>query len=337
MSSQRRDSTNHDPCRPGQVWTVYYHSPCFDGIASAVLAMSFLETVWLADKVTLSGVNYHLKPDWLATRLSSPCAVIDFLYHPAATFWADHHRTTFLTKESEADYRKRRQSSEKVFYDREAPSCALLLWQYLSDTFRYQPSRYDDLVRWATVTDAAQYQNVEQAIHPRDPALVINSTLSIDKRSRYSDWLVQTLKVHSLSEVAETRVVRHRFEKVDRLTCLGLRRMENSIRLESSNIATFDVDSRDVVINRYSPYHFYSDARYSIGIVRNDQYVRVTAMRNPWLDFESVPLGLLFQKFGGGGHARVASVVLQAGRSHEAHNILQTLIAEITSAELTHD
>src|SRR5947208_1941179 len=114
---------------------LYFHSPCFDGITSAVLAWDFLETNqdWTLEQ--LHSVNYDLRASWLSTELQTPCAVVDFLYHPQAQFWADHHLTTFLTEEAESDYERRK--SSWLTYAPRSGSCASLLWSHLLESFNY--------------------------------------------------------------------------------------------------------------------------------------------------------------------------------------------------------
>jgi len=91
-----------------QVATLYFHYPCFDGLISAALAWEFLEAQkgWRVGE--LCPVNYTVRNSWLASELKHPCAIVDFLYHPSADFWADHHATSMLNKEAEADYQRRR-------------------------------------------------------------------------------------------------------------------------------------------------------------------------------------------------------------------------------------
>jgi hypothetical protein len=72
---------------------VYFHAPCFDGIASAVLVWDFFEVKRRWRAVRLHPVNYEIAPRWLARRLSHPCA--------------DHHVGPFVTPDAEAHFRRR--------------------------------------------------------------------------------------------------------------------------------------------------------------------------------------------------------------------------------------
>jgi nanoRNase/pAp phosphatase (c-di-AMP/oligoRNAs hydrolase) len=53
---------------------------------------------------------------------------------------------------------------------------------------------------------------------------------------------------------------------------------------------------------------------------------KITTMRNPWLDFESPDLGKFMQRFGGGGHKRVGSVVLENGRQNLSQEVVSALL-----------
>jgi len=294
-----------------------------------VLTWDFLETREGWGQVTLHPVNYHLGDGWLASSLEEPSAVVDFLYHPQAAFWADHHLTTFLTTQAREDFESRQ--GPALVYDPSAGSCAGLLWRHLAAGFGYRNPRYEQLVAWAEKTDAARYDSVEEAILPSSPALRISAGLALDGREEYCEGLVGALRRMTLEEVANLPEVRRRYEEVQALTRAGLARFQLGSRSEEDEIVVFDVDSKGVIINRYAPYYFFPDARYSAGIVRWEDGVKITAMRNPWREFESVPIGRICEKLGGGGHRRVGSVILKGGRVAEATTLLDRLLTEIRS------
>src|ERR1035438_6379804 len=114
--------------------TVYLHFPCFDGVISAVLACEYLERKYGQKTGQIIPVNYSSRATWTSHPLAKPAAVVDFLYHPDADFWADHHQTTFITPELEAQFRG--QASSNLIYDADASSCAELIWRRSSRLLR---------------------------------------------------------------------------------------------------------------------------------------------------------------------------------------------------------
>jgi len=307
--------------------TLYLHFPCFDGIVSAVLVSLFLEKSrgWRFKRI--EPVNYGLKKTWLDTSLPERSVVVDFLYHPHAEFWADHHPTTFLTEQVKADFEQRRGAFR--IYDKQSGSCALLLWRNVGETFRGD-RRLEEMVHWAEKIDSAAYDSVEEAFSSVHPALILSRSLAVDADHQYCTFLVNRLRRTSLQEVARAEAVQTRFGRAQDLGWLGLERVRQTVRLEG-DVAVFEANGEGALINRYSAYYFYPKAHYSIGVTRTEHSVVVTSMRNPWLDFESLNLGEFMREFGGGGHQRVGSVVLGKERGVEAHGIVERLLEKLKS------
>lgn len=110
----------------------------------------------------------------------------------------------------------------------------------------------------------------------------------------------------------------------------GVEQLKDRVVLLDDGIVAFDVEKTDdTIVSRYAPYYFYPKARYSIGLSRHLDTVRITAMRNPWLTFESIPLGDVFKQFGGGGHQRVASVFLSGESAASAERIADQILREM--------
>jgi hypothetical protein len=314
--------------------TLYLHYPCFDGVISGVLAWEFLESRgWKFDK--FCPVNYGLRRTWPSTKLDTPCAVVDFLYHPDAQFWADHHLTTFITEDLRREFEGR--TDPWLFYNSQVGSCALLLWRNLSSDLGKERDRYHEMVDWAEKIDSARYATVSDAVLGNAPALQINLSLVRGNSSTYCEFLVRALRKESLSAVAQHPEVKSRFERVRALVKVGLSRFRDSARLEDGNIVVFDIEAKDEdIISRYAPFYYFPNARYSIGILRSQDGAKITAMRNPWREFQSIPLGAVFERYGGGGHLRVGSVIVPKERSCDAHTILRELISVIQKEDLEH-
>lgn len=303
---------------------LYFHSPCFDGIVSAAIASDYLEQAKGFPQTHLHVVNYHLRDQWLASELIRPAVVVDFLYHPAAEFWADHHATAFLSDDMRRDYEGRR--GPDIFYDRSSSSCALLIWKQWGQRLPRPPAHYQELVEWADRIDSARYESADETVAFDAPALQISLAMSMYRDEAFSQHLVWLFRTQSLAEVAARPEVQTAFIRGRELRQLGQKRLGEVIRLTENDIAIFDVNSDDVLVNRYAPFVFYPNALYSAGIVRTRGEATITAMRNPWIEFPSAPLGELCVQLGGGGHRRVGSVVVGKRDAGELLNRLLEMI-----------
>ena len=317
---------------------LYFHSPCFDGIVSAVVISDFFRARRGTDEIALHGVNYHLRHEWLTTPLKEQSIVVDFLYHPDAEFWADHHPTTFLTSQMQKHFERR--SHEMHVFDASAKSCASLLSHHLRSVLDYYNHRYSELIWWADKTDSADYDSPQEAIFGDAPALQIAHSLGTRSDESYCRELVGLLSKKTPNEVAAIPSIRKQYDLSVHQTLKGLKRFEEideqygpRIRLSEDQIAIFDVDGRGVQINRYAPFYFFPKARYSIGIVRLEESAKITAMRNPWMQFSSVPLGTVFEEVGGGGHERVGSVLLPRDKVHGAVDLRHAIVERIRNVE----
>jgi len=188
------------------------------------------------------------------------------------------------------------------------------------------------MAAWAEKVDAADYSSVEEAILGNAPALKIPRTLSTEDTvgPEYARFLLRELRDHDLSYVAALAEVKSREDRVRHSILNGLESVKARLRLEEGDVAVFDARPRgDQVISRYAPYYFEPKARYSIAVVHSPGGIRITAMRNPWRRFRSIPLGRAFAKFGGGGHERVGAVQLPVGHPDRVRDVVKSLLSEM--------
>lgn len=298
----------------GESASIYLHFPCFDGVVSGVLAILFLGKLrgWRFDSI--HGVNYELQANWSETRLSPHSCVVDFLYHPEAEFWCDHHPTTFLNSNLRADFASRQEPLH--IYDDKSQSSARLVWNK-GAAILGRARRLEEMVDWADRIDAAEYEDVNEALFGTHPALQISRSLAVDADSRYCDLLVRKLCVSSLREVAAHPEVQRRVLQANQLSREGLRNVQKQMQLHG-NIALFDVLTENSLVSRYSAFYFHPKVEYSVGIFRSNDSIIIRVNTNPWLRFESPNLGEMMRaaarKIGlasaGGGHANVGSLRL---------------------------
>ncbi len=312
---------------------VYFHSPCFDGIVSAILTSDFLRNYVEWAHTDIEAVDYDLKSSWLSIPFEEQVAVVDFLYHPKTAFWADHHSTTFLNDTVQNDYLQNKDAFH--IFDSEADSCAELLWWHFKNVFDYRTTRYQPLVEYADKIDAAKYSSPEEAVFGAHPALQINRSLALnDDVQKYSERLVDLLSQESAHEVLHEPVVSKKAQQATELTKKGLARIHKSIRVTQQQTIVFKVSSGNAIIPRYGQFLYEPEGLYSVGLVYGENIVKITAMRNPWKDFNGVHLGKLFEKYGGGGHKRVASVVLDQFDSQAAESDLWSIVRDIETSSV---
>jgi hypothetical protein len=306
--------------------TVYLHFPCFDGLVSAVLASEYLKRERGWETGDLKPVGYDLMDSWLTTPLEKPAAVVDFLYHPDAEFWADHHQTSFPTdrlRENVLATRKR-----FLLYDPLSPSCSSLLWRRVGAALR--DPRFREMVNWADRIDGARYPSIRNAVLGSSPAMRISFSLMADSSAEYCNFLVKNLRKRNLTEVAGMRRVRSLYGEVHSAIRSGLKDFKKSAHVERDGIVVYDVENNGrSIVSRYAPYYFYPEARYSIGVSRSSLGSKITAMRNPWKRVGPVHLGQIFRNYGGGGHRRVASLLIANSREQELPLLIQTLLNEM--------
>lgn len=304
---------------------LYFHAPCFDGAVSAAIAGDVLQRLLGWERIELYPVNYDLRQRWLSEKLGERSAVVDFLYHPSAMLWADHHETTYLPGVSRTPV-----EGQIALYDRTALSCARVLYDQTLTKYADLRGKYRDWVGWSDKIDGARYDSVEEAMSGGSPALRISAALALDRDRSLSVWLAEHVQRHTIAEIAEAPTVRRDagvfFDRVGR----GLSCLRGAARMNKEGIVVFDVKSPDdAIVSRYAAFYLFRDARYSVGVVRWSRGAKITAMRNPWIEFDSAPLGVFCEDLGGGGHHRVGSVFYGATEVSRAGDALATLVRRI--------
>jgi hypothetical protein len=209
----------------------------------------------------------------------------------------------------------------------------MLLWRRLGREFSDR-ARYEEMALWGDRVDGAQYESVDEALFGFEPAYAINLSLLHEADEAYGERLLTQLRTKSLADVANDQQVRARADYVRDRTTTGLELVRSAIVLREGNIAVFDVaNAPEAIVNRYSAFALFGDARYSVGLLRDASGAKITAMRNPWREFESVHLGRIFEQYGGGGHQRVASVVIGAAAAGDPDTVLDSIVDDIRAAD----
>jgi hypothetical protein len=295
--------------------TIYFHKD-FDGFVATALFMRINEHSQLigAETVTFKPVDYELKKFWLKTDLDKPNVVIDFLYHPQADWWFDHHTSTFIKESHKIKY----QNSEKQFWDVNSPSCADLIKKNLfslsslfftHEEFCTIVDEFKEWIYWCDIIDNAKYENPAQIIELNNPCLQINATINSDIDEEYLRSLILAAKMYTPADVVQMSFIKPKIDLVMQLQGKFKQIFKQNYEFIKDGIVLFDYVKHKIPFQRYMTYYYEPKAKYSIGLYpRSGQYA-ISVGKNPWFEFDSKDLGIICQEYGGGGRIHVGSIL----------------------------
>jgi len=287
---------------------ILYHDD-FDGVASAAILGAWRKKRRPDESLTFISVDYgHTDLQWDQERPkglddSEPIAIVDFMFHPAAAIYVDHHATAFKTPEHEALFRQRFRNTQSMdaphYWNPTAPSCAAALAEILP---HFTP-QFEALIHAATRIDQAQYDSVADYLEMRTPAIAISHAIPLMSEGEKGELIRRLMTTGDLEvgaafaapaiELAKQRI-REGLSVTEAATlCLG-------------DVAITDMVMMDAPWIRFAAYAVYPKAKYSFTIYRTGTTVRIALGKNPWLEFDPQHLGNFASQAGGGGHAYAA-------------------------------
>ncbi len=282
----------------------------YDGLVAAAMVVAASPLVG-----KLESVQYGLDLNWLSRRLHYSTGIVDFLYHPAAVLWIDHHATSFTNDDLQQAFTP----DEFHVFDPAARSCPSII-ERLPWFDGVRSERWLDYIKWAEIIDTAAYSSPAEADDLGNPHILLSRIIT-----EVADLtqLVQTVAVlSSATEVvrqpALESVVADIVSSDSEIRALLLPR----VRLDSW-VALLDQSDLPYPYRRYLAYEVYPSCIYGIGCYRSGDAVIVSVGENPWNGHGCVHLGHLCREFGGGGRQAAAGV---PAPSEDAARTLAALI-----------
>lgn len=305
---------------------LYVHKSCFDGVISGAMASVMLETVFGRTIEKVVPVDYDLRHQWKQAVTSESC-IVDFLYHPRAAFWWDHHANPFVDTSWKASFDERK--GRTIHWNPNAPSCARLIADDATAAGVELPDFLQTAIDWADKIDAAIYESPSEAVSTVPAARQLALSLAVDSSANYHTNLISSLKRQPMDQLVTKSGFRDqcvagvsRYEK-------GLRMMESKAKLDRG-VVTYRLRLHDEIIDRMMPYYFFPKADFSLGIIAQGDQFKVTCNSNPWTKPQGINVGEVFSSLGGGGHRDVGSVIVSKGGVDRAENILDRAKIRLT-------
>ncbi len=315
---------------------VCFHNRCFDGACSAAVFTRFYQSA-----VTPQAEFHYRGLIHRAGQLfEESCfdgdenAIVDFKYSssPRLTWWFDHHQSAFLTP-ADAEHFRRDRSGRK-FFGPEFLSCTKFISHIGATRFNFQAPDLNELVYWADLIDGAQYADPKVAVEMRDAATQIALVIESTADPAFLPRLIPVLATKPLAEIASLTGIRQSFERLytQHLRTIDIIQRKAELR---GGVVFVDVSDQDFEgFNKFIPYYLFPEAVYSVALSRSDERVKIAVGSNPWNPTpKNANLASICERFGGGGHAKVAAISLppdelDRGRS-VAISITRQLRAEL--------
>jgi hypothetical protein len=311
-----------------------FHDRCFDGAASSAVFLRFYrERIARNAEFAFSGLTHRARQPFTSDLFDGDeNAIVDFKYSssPKLTWWFDHHQSAFLSPGDAEHFRQ--DTSGHKFYNPEYKSCTKFLADVAQSKFGFDPAPLAELIHWGDVIDGAQYPTAESAVRINEPATQLALVIEAAPEDELVAHLIPSLATRSLEEMVRLpQVVRH-LEPL-------LARHEQSVQLFAARasaergVVYFDLSEDELEgYNKFIPYYLFPDCVYSVGVSASATRAKVSVGSNPWTTKPLLHnLAELCERFGGGGHARVAAISLEPHDIDRARKVAQKIAAILRS------
>src|SRR5487761_749869 len=307
---------------------VCFHDKCFDGAVSAAIFSRFYRERIRADaQFSYTGMTHKAsQPFEAGTFDGDENAIVDFKFSssPKLTWWFDHHQSAFLTPEDAEVFR--RDHSGKKFYDPTYRSCTKFLATVASEKFGFDARPLAELIQWGDIIDGAQFESPEVAVGLREPALQLALVIEAAPEPNLVPRLIPELAARPLAEIMHLPMIaKHLGPLLERhRKSIGILKERAEAR---DGVIYFDVSDLDLEgYNKFIPYFLFPDFLYTVGVSASPTRAKVSVGTNPWKEAAAdVNLASLCEKYGGGGHARVAAISLAPEDLPRARQVAQEI------------
>lgn len=314
---------------------VCFHNRCFDGACSAAVFSRFYREVVNPGAEFLYQGLFHRAGQLFDEEIfdGDENVIVDFKYSssPRMTWWFDHHQSAFLTPMDARHFERDR--SGKKFYDPSFRSCTKFIAHIGATKFDFCAPDLDEVVHWADIIDGAQYPDPRTAVEMRDPATQITLVIEGAPSDDFVAGLIPELLSKSLGEIAALPRVRQAFERLydQHLRTIDVIRERAA---PSEGVAFIDLSDQSFEgFNKFIPYYLFPESVYNVALSRSKERIKIAVGSNPWNPTpKTANLATICERFGGGGHAKVAAISLPPGDLDRGRVIAMEIVQELRSS-----
>ena len=311
---------------------ILYHDHCFDGAASAAFFSRFYEGKYAPGaQFEFTGLA-HKASQLFEDRLfdGDVNAIVDFKYspNPKLDWWFDHHQSAFLSPQ-DAEHFHRDRSGQKLF-DPSFSSCTMFVAQVARERFGFEAADLAELVEWADIIDGARYENAQEAVELRAPAMKLTLVIESAQGSEIIHKIIRWMRHRKLSEIIEEPEIQQLYVPLHERHVRSIDIIRKRAHAENG-VIFFDLIGDELEgYNKFIPYYLFPNSTYTVSVSTSSFRTKVSVGSNPWAP--QVPnhnLATICERYGGGGHPRVGAISFEIGAVKEARRVAEEIKNEL--------
>jgi hypothetical protein len=296
---------------------IYFHND-FDGTVSAALLTEILKKLGKFRNFVYKPVDFNLKNNWLNLRLEQPAAILDFFYHPDATYYYDHHESSI----AEQFFGQSAVDNEEMCLNITYKSTPSVLKYKFADSFDF--SAYADLLRWSDIIDNAEYTSPKDLYDSQETYISMNKLISYYQDRNNHEETIRIIPYILDAPDEYLAIKKELLAEISQKESLIIKSLRQEMKVEA-NISFVDQSEINFAVQRFVSYYYYPDLDYQIMIYRKNADYMVNFGRNPWKSFHSKNLGEIAQRYGGFGRKDVGGILV---KTHSEAANLEKLITK---------
>ncbi len=314
---------------------VCFHDRCFDGACSAaVFTRLYHRCIDSRKEFRYRGLMHRAGQLFDESIFDAKeNAIVDFKYSSSSrlTWWFDHHQSAFLT-EADAQHFHRDKSGKK-FYGPDYRSCTKFIAETGKKHFSFEAPELDELVEWADLIDGAQYPDTRTAVEMHEPATQLTLVIEGIRDRDFCVKLIPELLSKSLLEIMALPHIRSVFDELYTQHLKTIEVIRACAELKDG-VVFFDVSDQGFEgFNKFIPYYLFPAAVYSVALSRSQERIKIGVGSNPWNARPKMAnLASICERYGGGGHAKVAAISLPPADLARAREVARQIVQELRAS-----
>ena len=187
-----------------------------------------------------------------------------------------------------------------------------------------------ELVEWADIIDGARYENAQEAVELRAPAMKLTLVIESAQGSEIIHKIIRWMRHRKLSEIIEEPEIQQLYVPLHERHVRSIDIIRKRAHAENG-VIFFDLIGDELEgYNKFIPYYLFPNSTYTVSVSTSSFRTKVSVGSNPWAP--QVPnhnLATICERYGGGGHPRVGAISFEIGAVKEARRVAEEIKNEL--------